>query len=161
MDSIVVEDAFFPKESRGRKKNDTYLQPDMRLYVERKKKCHKLPVTTLRLLIPSIRIVSRKPVITLQNNPGRDNAIRPPEPLTRRNTIKGINKYLLRKGYGKILQFAHFGFPYQRYATAFKRFLLRAQMYSEVKQCIWQQFNRSFIEIIPRNDLAAIASPAI
>lgn len=115
----------------------------------------------LRLLIPSIRIFSRKPVITLQSNPGRDNVVRSPEPLTLRNTIKGINKYLLRKRYGKIFQFAHFGFPYQRYATTFKRFLLRTQMNSEVKQCIWQQLNRSFVELILRNDLAAIASPAI
>ena len=44
MDPIMVEDAFFPRESRGSKKNDAYLQPDMKLYVERKKKCHKLLV---------------------------------------------------------------------------------------------------------------------
>ena len=115
----------------------------------------------LRLLIPSIRIVSRKPVVAFQSNPGRDNVVRSPEPPTFRNAIKGINKYLLRKRYGKIVQFAHFGFPYQRYATTFKRFLLRTQMNSEVKQCIWQQLNRSFVEIILGNDLAAIASPAI
>lgn len=44
MDPIAVEDTFFPKEGRGRKKNDAYLQPDMRLCVERKKKCRKLLV---------------------------------------------------------------------------------------------------------------------
>ena len=44
MDPIAVEDTFFPKASRGRKKDSAYLQPDMGLYVERKKKCHKLLV---------------------------------------------------------------------------------------------------------------------
>ena len=44
MDPVVVEDAFFPRESRGRKKDSAYLQPDMALYIERKKKRHKLPV---------------------------------------------------------------------------------------------------------------------
>ena len=44
MDPIVVEDTFFPKEGRGRRKDDAYLQPDMRLYIEREKKCSKLPV---------------------------------------------------------------------------------------------------------------------
>lgn len=47
MDPIAVEDTFFPKEGRGRKKNDAYLQPDMGLCVERKKKCRKLPVKQL------------------------------------------------------------------------------------------------------------------
>ena len=44
MDPAAVEDKLFPKGSRGRKKNDAYLQPDMGLYVERKKKRHKLLV---------------------------------------------------------------------------------------------------------------------
>lgn len=44
MDPIVVEDTFFPKESRGRKRDDAYLQPDMKLYIDRKKKCNKLLV---------------------------------------------------------------------------------------------------------------------
>lgn len=44
MDPIAVEDTFFPKASRGRKKDGAYLQPDMELYIERKKKCHKLLV---------------------------------------------------------------------------------------------------------------------
>lgn len=37
MDPIAVEDTFFPKASRDRKKDSAYLQPDMGLYVERKK----------------------------------------------------------------------------------------------------------------------------
>lgn len=42
MDPAAVEDAFFPREGRGRKRDDAYLQPDMGVYVERKKKCRKL-----------------------------------------------------------------------------------------------------------------------
>lgn len=44
MDPSAVDDTFFPKEARGRKKNTAYLQPDMRAYVERKKRCRKLVV---------------------------------------------------------------------------------------------------------------------
>lgn len=44
MDPSAVDDTFFPKEVRGRKKNTAYLQPDMRAYVERKKRCRKLVV---------------------------------------------------------------------------------------------------------------------
>ena len=44
MDPAAVEDKLFPKASRGRKKDGAYLQPDMGLYVERKKKCHRLLV---------------------------------------------------------------------------------------------------------------------
>lgn len=42
MDPAAVEDAFFPREGRGRKRDDAYLQPDMGVYVERKKRCRKL-----------------------------------------------------------------------------------------------------------------------
>ena len=67
MDSIALEDAFFPKESRGRKKNDAYLQPDMRLYVERKKKRHKLLVKQFWQEYCSAALAQEKLAYSYQN----------------------------------------------------------------------------------------------
>ncbi len=44
MDATAIDDIFFPKEKAGRKKEDSYLQPNIEALVERKKKNRKLPV---------------------------------------------------------------------------------------------------------------------